>query len=83
MGNDLIQSAVIRQIEVIGEAASLISTEFCVDHPEIPWRKMVDMRNRLIHGYSRVRLDLVWQAVRDDIPSLIALIEPLTPLEED
>lgn len=53
------QSAVVRQIEVIGEAARNVSAEFRAAHPEILWSKMIGMRNELIHAYHRVRLDIV------------------------
>lgn len=77
--DDLIQSGVIRQLEVVGEAAGRVSTALVVQHPEIPWRAMVSMRNRLIHEYNRVRMEVVWQAVQTDIPNLIELIAPLVP----
>ena len=83
MTDELIQSGVMKQFENIGEAAGLVSTAFSVDHPEIPWHGMVSMRNRLIHGYSKVRLELVWKGVKTDISALIALIEPLVPPEEE
>lgn len=83
MRDELIQSAVIRQFEIIGEAANLVSTQFVLDHPEIPWPKMVSMRNRLIHGYAKVRLEIVWKAISTSIPELISLIEPLVPPEEE
>lgn len=53
------QNAVIRSIEVIGEAAGKVSPEFCSEHMDIPWREITGMRHRLIHGYAEVRLDLV------------------------
>ena len=80
--DELVQSAVIRQFEIIGEASGRISTGFVVDHPAIPWREMVSMRNRLIHEYTKVRVELVWQAIQADIPKLIELITPLVASEE-
>ena len=59
-GGRLHQNAVIRSLEVIGEAAGQVSSEFRDAHPEIPRRDIVGMRNRLIHGYSNVSLDTVW-----------------------
>jgi len=52
-------------------------------HPEIPWEEMIGMRNRLIHEYFRVNLKAVWDTVHNDLPSLIALIEPLVPPEDE
>jgi uncharacterized protein with HEPN domain len=78
----LLQHAVIRLIEIIGEAARNISTEFKATHPEIPWSGIVGMRNRLIHEYFRVTPERVWEVVKKDLAALIALIEPLVPPEE-
>ncbi len=63
--------AVIRSIEVIGEAASKISTEFRQEHPNIPWQKIIGMRNRLIHVYFDIDFNIVWQTVKENLPSLI------------
>ena len=68
----LLQDAVIHRIEILGEAASQMPTEFQSQHPAVPWRVITDMRNRLIHGYFAVRLDLVWQMVIGDLPPLEA-----------
>jgi uncharacterized protein with HEPN domain len=80
--NRLLQHAVIRLIEIIGEAARNISADFKAAHPEIPWAGIIGIRNRLIHEYFRVASDKVWEAVKEDLPGLIALVEPLVPPEE-
>jgi uncharacterized protein with HEPN domain len=77
------QAAVIRCLEIIGEAASKVSPAFRDAHPGIPWRLMADMRNRLIHGYGDVRLDVVWDVVANHAPSLIAALRPLVPPEQE
>jgi uncharacterized protein with HEPN domain len=67
------QAAVIRCIEIIGEAASKIqqqAPEFVKAHPEIPWLQMRAMRNKVIHDYFDVELGVVWSTVRDDLPKL-------------
>lgn len=66
----LLQDAVIRNIEIVGEAAARVSPEFSVRHPEIPWREIVGMRHRLIHGYLKVNLETVWKVVDRDLPVL-------------
>jgi uncharacterized protein with HEPN domain len=76
------QYAVTRTIEIIGEAARRISDHTRNLHPELPWRDMISMRNRLIHEYDDVDLALVWETVSDDLPHLISLIEPLVPPEQ-
>jgi uncharacterized protein with HEPN domain len=73
------QNAVIRSLEIIGEAAGKLSAEFTSARPELSWREIVNMRHRLIHAYSEVRLDVVWSVVRDDVPKLIAVLTPLVP----
>jgi uncharacterized protein with HEPN domain len=83
LASNLHQSAVIRKLEVIGEAAGRVSKSFCAAHPEIPWRQMTGLRHRLIHGYGDVRLDIVWRVVRETLPGLIAILHPLIPPEAD
>jgi len=61
----ILQHAVIRLIEIVGEAARNMSNEFKAAHPEIPWSGIVSMRNRLVHEYSRVTSDKVWEEVTD------------------
>jgi len=80
--NRLLQHAIIRLIEIVGEAARNISTEFKAAHPEIPWSGIIGMRNQLIHEYFRVDSDKVWEVVKKDMAPLIVLIEPLVPPEE-
>ncbi len=71
--------SLVRLLEVIGEAARGISREFCEAHPEVAWKKMIGMRDRLIHGYFDVNLDVVWQSVNEDLPPLIAQMEKILP----
>ncbi len=81
--SELHQSAVMRPLEVIGEAARRVTQDTQDAHPEIPWNQMIGMRNRLVHEYVRVNLRTVWETVQDDLPSLIARIEPLVPPESE
>ena len=81
--SDLYQSAVIRKLEVIGEAAGRVSKSFCAAHAEIPWRQMTGLRHRLIHGYGDVRLDIVWRVVTETLPGLIVVLRPLIPPDAD
>jgi uncharacterized protein with HEPN domain len=62
--------AVIRNIEVIGEAAGNLSLTFQEQHSEIPWHQIIGMRNRLIHGYFGISLKIIWQVVTVDLPVL-------------
>lgn len=76
------QSAVLHQLLVLGEAAKRLSQGFRSGHPEIPWKNIAGMRDRLIHRYDDVDLQQVWRTVTLDIPSLIEAIVPLAPPEE-
>lgn len=78
-GNELLQHGTVRALEVIGEAARKVSGEFRDAHPQIPWHEMIGLRHRLIHEYFRIDLRRVWDTVQNDLPKLIALIEPLVP----
>ena len=75
--NIQLQDSVIRRIEIIGEAAGRVSPQFRESHPEIPWGEMIGMRNRMIHGYDDIDLDIVWNTTQESIPVLLELIEPL------
>jgi len=75
--NDLISSAVIRKLEVIGEAAKHIPEDIVQKHKEIPWKKMAGMRDRLIHFYFGVKQDLVWRTIKQDLPEIKPLIKKI------
>jgi uncharacterized protein with HEPN domain len=68
--DELLQSAVLHWIEIIGEAARGISDKVRDAHPEVPWRVITDMRNRVTHGYFDIDLDVVWNTVARDLPEL-------------
>lgn len=76
--NELVQDAVFRNLEVIGEAAKNIQKAdpfFAEAHSEIPWQVMYSMRNRLTHGYDTVDVEIVWRTVRHDLPVLYRLVQ--------
>ena len=77
-----LQDAVIRRLEIIGEAARRISEPTRLAFPSLPWRQVVGMRNRIIHEYDDVDLAVVWDTVQDDLPLLIAELEKVIPPEE-
>ena len=70
MQTRMIQDAVIRNFEVIGEATKRLSTEFREKHSEIPWRRIAGLRDVLIHDYLRIDLEEVWGIIRDYLPEL-------------
>ena len=76
------QDAVIRRLEIIGEAARRISQPTRARISQIPWAAMIGMRNLITHEYDDVDLQVVWDTVQEHLPSLIQAIEPLVPPPE-
>jgi uncharacterized protein with HEPN domain len=79
--DEVLQDAIMRRIQIIGEAARKVSPEFKEAHPEIPWTDIIGMRHRLIHEYFQIITEKVWDTVVNDIPALISQVEPLVPPE--
>lgn len=71
--------ALIHLIQVIGEAARQVSREFSDTHPEVRWADIIGMRHKVVHDYLGVDEDIVWQVVTEDLPKLVAVLEPLAP----
>lgn len=71
------QDAVIRRFEIIGEAAKRLTDEVRGQEPTIPWRQIASMRDRLIHEYFSIDLDVVWQTAKKGLPPLIRSVERL------
>jgi uncharacterized protein with HEPN domain len=74
--------ALIKAIEIIGEAANQISQVTKNDLPSIPWEEMTGMRNRLVHAYFDINLDILWRTIQDDLPALIAELECVADLKD-
>ena len=68
--------ALVKAVEIVGEAANQVSEPCRNRCPAIPWADLVGMRNRLVHAYFDINLDVLWQTVQEDIPQLIAALEP-------
>jgi len=66
-----LQDAVIRRVEIIGEAARRVSEGTRAAHPGLPWRQMIGMRNQVIHMYDGVDMEVVWSTVRENLPELL------------
>lgn len=73
--------AVVRNIEIIGEAARHVPSDLQARYPRVPWRQMRDMRNALIHDYADVSLAIAWDTAQHDLPPLVALLTDLLRAE--
>jgi len=69
--------ALVRLLEIVGEAASRVPEDARLRHARIPWREIVALRNRLIHGYDSVDFDVMWQIISHDLPPLVATLEKI------
>lgn len=73
--NKLVYFAVIKNIEIIGEAAYMLSKDFVDSHPETPWKLIKGMRHYIVHGYYQVNDKVVWDVVHNDLPKLYAQVQ--------
>lgn len=77
VASQLVYDATLRNLEIIGEAATHIPTDVREANPQIPWRMLIATRNRLIHGYLGIDDDTVWSIVQDHIPVLLEQLQAL------
>ena len=70
METRILQDGVVRRLEIIGEASRNVSEEFQQAHPEVPWGQIIGLRNRIIHAYFNVNLQIVWEIAQNDLPLL-------------
>ncbi|MFH1665809.1 MAG: DUF86 domain-containing protein [Candidatus Omnitrophota bacterium] len=75
--DELIQNWIVRHLQIIGEASSRLSDDFRDKHPQIPWHKIIGMRNILVHDYFGIDKAIVWAAVEHELPPLKAHIEKI------
>jgi len=75
--SDLVQSAVIREFQVVGEAVRMISEDARKRYDDLSWHKISGMRNKVVHEYFNIQLDIVWDTIRDDILPLVARLEEI------
>lgn len=69
--------SLVRLLEIVGEAAARIPDDFRNAQPDVPWRDISDLRNRLIHAYDMVNFDILWAIVQDDLPPLVEQLESI------
>ena len=77
--DDILHLGLTHLVQVIGEAARKVSSDFQEAHPEIPWRQIIGMRHRIVHDYMRVDEDVLWEVVSNDLPALLPLLEGIAP----
>lgn len=77
--DQMLTFALVRALEIVGEAASKVSLETRAEYPQLPWPSIIGMRNRIIHAYFDVDLDRVWDTVVDDLPALISELRLIVP----
>jgi uncharacterized protein with HEPN domain len=75
--DEMLALSLVRLLEVIGEAGNLVDRAYIDKYPDIPWKKMIGMRHRLIHGYFDINLDIVWDTVIKDLPNLVSQLEKI------
>ena len=80
--NRMLALSLVKDIEIIGEAASKITLETREQLAQVPWAMIIGMRNRLIHAYFEIDLDILWKTVAEDIPPLISMLEEIISSEK-
>jgi len=77
-----LQHLIMHNLEILGEAASRLSGQFRQEHPDVPWRDMIDLRNRLIHVYFDLNLAIIWTTVQNDLPQLLLQLKTILSQEQ-
>jgi uncharacterized protein with HEPN domain len=80
--DEMLRFALVRAVEVVGEAAGRVSPEAQAALPEVPWREIVAMRNRLVHAYLDINLDILWTTVTQALPPLLGQLSPIAEQEQ-
>jgi len=80
--NEMLALALVRLLEIIGEAARFVPDPIKWSYPEVPWQEIAGTRNRLIHGYFAVDLDIVWAIIQNDLPTLAVQLRKILKQEE-
>ena len=79
LGDEKTQFAVVRGLEIIGEAAKKIPASFKAKHPQIPWREVAGMRDKLVHDYFGVNAQVVWKTAQEDVPGIAKSLHSILP----
>ena len=81
-GDRVLALALVRLLEIVGEAAGRASDEVQKQNPAIPWPQIVALRNRLIHGYDSVDMDIMWHVLTEDVPDLVRTLQAIAELQQ-
>lgn len=77
INDPILSRAIIRSLEIIGEASAKVDPDFKLEHPQVEWRKMSNTRNKLIHDYFGVDYDIVWDIITSKLPDLEQVIQAI------
>ena len=77
VSDELIQTYVVHNLQILGEAAAKVPAELQSQYPELPWSRMIGMRNVLVHGYFNIDLEIVWAVVENDLHTLKEILTPI------
>ena len=83
LANTMVQSAVLHQMTIVGEAAKRLAPDFRAANTDINWLAMAGLRNRIVHDYDHISIDKVWDIVRTEVPQLVRALEAIVPPEPD
>lgn len=73
--NDILRDGLAFRVQCIGEAASRLSQSYRVQHPEVPWQRIVSIRHRIVHDYMNINPNILWEVVTKSVPELIQLLQ--------
>jgi uncharacterized protein with HEPN domain len=76
-GDEKTVDAVVRNLEILGEATRQMPEDFTAQHPEVPWRQIAGLRNRIVHDYIGLDLEIIWEVIQHDLPQLLSRLEGL------
>ena len=82
LDSQLVQDAVMRNLQIIGEAVKRLSPETRVEHPDVPWREMAGLRDRIVHDYFGIDYEVVWSVIAEELPDLVPLVEAIADSQE-
>ena len=80
--NRVVSLALVRLLEIVGEAGNRVTTATRLQYPNIPWSQIVSLRHRLIHGYDTINLDILWKILTEDLPALITQLQRIIKSQE-